>query len=335
MHLTRDNHQMTNVLVTGGAGYIGSHACKALAAAGYRPVTFDNLETGHHRAVRWGPFERGDLADLPRLSQVFAGHRPAAVLHFAGSAYVAESASHPLKYYRNNVGGTLNLLTAMRRVGVWHLVFSSSCTVYGTPGAAPLSEVHPQRPESPYGCSKSMVERILTDCRETHGLQSIALRYFNAAGADPEGECGEDHDPEPHLIPRALMAAAGVVDHVEIHGTRHPTADGTCVRDYVHVSDLAAAHVVALKRLLAGQAPSAMNLGLGRGRSVREVIATVQAVTGLKVPVREGPPRAGDAPELVADSGLARRVLEFTPHFTTLEGMVGTAWDWFRKQRGV
>jgi UDP-glucose-4-epimerase GalE len=327
--------QLTKVLVTGGAGYIGSHVCKALAASGFSPVTFDNLETGHRWAVKWGPFELGDLANPDRLNQVLAWHRPVAVLHFAGYAYVGESVSDPMKYYRNNVGGTLNLLKAMIPSGVRHLIFSSSCTTYGTPGAIPLSEAHPQHPNSPYGSSKYMVERILADCREGHGLQSVALRYFNAAGADPDGESGEDHDPETHIIPRALMVAAGELDHIEIFGTSHPTPDGTCVRDYVHVSDLAVGHVSALCRLLEGHALPSMNLGLGRGYSVKEVISAVQKVTGSNIAVREAPPRPGDNAVLIANGGLARRVLGFNPRFTTLEDMVGTAWDWFRQHRSA
>jgi UDP-arabinose 4-epimerase len=326
---------MTTVIVTGGAGYIGSHACKALAAAGYRPVTFDNLDTGHRRAVRWGPFEPGDLLDLPRLQEALDRHRPAAVLHFAGCAYVGESVGDPLKYYRTNLGGTLNLLVAMRRSGVRHLVFSSSCTTYGRHDAARLSEGLAQRPESPYAASKHMIERVLADCAQAYGLRSVALRYFNAAGADPDGDSGEAHDPETHLIPRALMAAAGELEQIEIFGTRYPTPDGTCVRDYVHVSDLAAGHVSALRLLLAGRTLPAMNLGLGRGYSVREVIAAVERVTGRSVATREAPPRPGDHAVLVADAGLARRVLGFTPRFATLEAMVATAWDWLRGHRAL
>jgi UDP-glucose-4-epimerase GalE len=326
---------LKKVFVTGGAGYIGSHVCKALAAAGFSPVTFDNLETGHRWAVQWGPFEKGDLADLPRLNQALAWHRPVAVLHFAGCAYVGESVLDPMKYYRNNVGGTLNLLTAMIQSGVRHIIFSSSCTTYGTPSATPLSEDHPQHPNSPYGSSKYMIERILADCREGHGLHSVSLRYFNAAGADPDGECGEDHDPETHIIPRALMAAAGELGHIDIYGTSHPTSDGTCVRDYVHVSDLAAGHISALYQLLEGRALPPMNIGVGRGYSVREVISVVQKVTGRKVAVREAPSRLGDNPVLVANGSLARRMLGFNPRFTTLEDMVGTAWDWFRKHRSA
>ena len=326
---------MTTVLVTGGAGYIGSHVCKALAASGITPVTYDNLITGHDWAVKWGPFENGDLADLDGLNQVLARHRPTAVIHFAGSAYVGESVLNPLKYYRNNVGNTLNLLSAMVESGVRRLIFSSSCTTYGTPRSIPLSESHSQHPNSPYGSSKYMIERILADCAPGHGLQSVSLRYFNASGADPDGETGEDHDPETHLIPRIMMAATGALDHVDIFGTDYPTPDGTCIRDYVHVSDLAAAHVEALKQLLDGRTPPSMNLGLGQGYSVREVIAAVEKVAGLRIPVRESPPRPGDDAVLVADAGLARRVLDFKPRFTSLESIVATAWNWFRQHHAT
>lgn len=324
---------MTKILVTGGAGYIGSHVCKALASSGFMPVTYDNLATGHRWAVKWGPFERGDLADQARLNQVLALHRPAAVLHFAGSAYVGESVDNPMKYYRNNVGCALNLLTGMLQAEVRRLIFSSSCTTYGTPDTLPLSEAHPQRPNSPYGSSKYMIERILADCRQGHGLQSVSLRYFNASGADPDGETGEDHDPETHIIPRTLMAAAGVLDHLDLFGTDYPTPDGTCIRDYVHVSDLAEGHVIALKLLLDGQTPPSLNLGLGQGYSVREVVAAVQKVTGRPVKVREEQARPGDSAILVADGSLARRILGFNPRFTTLEDIVATAWDWFRQHR--
>ena len=326
---------MTKVLVTGGAGYIGSHACKALSASGFTPVTYDNLEVGHRWAVKWGPLETGDLADLPRLTQVMARHRPAAVLHFAGYAYVGESVSDPMKYYRNNIGGALNLLTAMIESDVRHLIFSSSCTTYGTPNTIPLSEDHPQQPDSPYGFSKFMIERILADCREGHGIQSVSLRYFNASGADPDGDTGEDHDPETHIIPRALMAASGELDHLDIFGTDYPTPDGTCIRDYVHVSDLAEGHVSALRLLLDGRTPPSLNLGLGKGYSVREVVAAVQKVTGRQVTVQEAGARPGDNAILVADGSLARRILGFNPRFTNLEDIVGTAWDWFRQHRSV
>jgi UDP-glucose-4-epimerase GalE len=324
---------LETILVTGGAGYIGSHVCKALAAAGFSPLVLDNLATGHRWAVQWGPFEEGDLADLPFLNRVFARHRPAAVLHLAGSAYVEDSVSDPLKYYQNNVAGTLNLLAAMIQAGVRHLVFSSSCTVYAANGAKPLAEAHPIAPASPYGASKSMIERILSDLRMGHAIQSVALRFFNAAGADPEGESGEAHDPETHLIPRALMAAAGEMDHIEIYGTRYHTPDGTCIRDYVHVSDLADGHVSALARLREGRSPPCLNLGAGRGYSVREVVAAVQKVTGRSLVVREADPRPGDNAVIVADSGLARRVLGFAPRYAALEEIVGTAWEWFQKSR--
>jgi UDP-arabinose 4-epimerase len=324
---------MTTILVTGGAGYIGSHACKALAAAGYTPVTFDNLARGHRDAVRWGPFVQGDILDRPALDDVLRQYRPAAVMHFAAFAYVAESASNPGRYYRNNVAGSLTLLEAMRHAGVYELVFSSTCATYGLPRTPLIAEDHPQEPINPYGASKLMVERMLRDFDAAHGLRSIALRYFNAAGADPAGEIGEDHEPEPHLVPLALDAALGRLPALTIHGDRHATPDGTGVRDYVHVSDLAEAHVLALKALQAGCASSAFNLGNGQGFSVREVIDAVQAVTGRPIQVRVGPPRAGDPPTLVADASRARAQLGWQPRITRLDEIVATAWQWHQRRR--
>jgi UDP-arabinose 4-epimerase len=325
---------LTTILVTGGAGYIGSHACKALAAAGYAPVAFDNLARGHREAVRWGPFVQGDILDRPALDAALRQYRPAAVMHFAAFAYVGESVSNPGRYYRNNVAGSLTLLEAMRHAGIHQMVFSSSCATYGLPRAPLMAEDHPQEPINPYGASKLMVERMLRDFDAAHGLRAIALRYFNAAGADPAGETGEDHDPEPHLLPQVLDAAAGRMPALTIHGDRHPTPDGTCVRDYVHVSDLAEAHVLALKALQAGCASTAFNLGSGRGSSVREVIDTVQAVTGRPVAVRVGPPRPGDPPMLVADASFARAQLGWQPRIPQLADIVATAWHWHQRRRG-
>ena len=240
---------MVNILVTGGAGYIGSHTCKALAKAGFTPITYDNLTSGHEWAVRWGPLARGDILDRDRLDEVFRQYQPSAVMHFAAYAYVDESVEQPLKYYRNNVAGALNLLDVMREHGVNYIVFSSTCATYGLPQAIPMPEDHPQNPVNPYGASKLMVERMLTDFGTAYGLRSISLRYFNAAGADPDGEIGEDHDPETHLIPLVLETAAGRRPNITIYGTDYDTPDGTCIRDYVHVTDLAKAHVLALKAL--------------------------------------------------------------------------------------
>ena len=321
-----------NILVTGGAGYIGAHACKALAQAGLRPVVFDNLVYGHRAAVRWGPLELGQLEDSDRLDAVFAAYRPHAVMHFAAYAYVGESVADPGKYYRNNVMGSLALLDACRRHGVDRLVFSSTCATYGVPSKVPLTEDHAQQPINPYGASKLMVERMLADYGVAHGLRSIALRYFNAAGADPDAEIGEAHDPETHLIPLVLDAVAGLRPHVAIHGTDYPTPDGTCIRDYIHVTDLAAAHLLALARLDAsGPGMQAYNLGNGRGYSVREVIETTQRVTGLPVPCVEGPRRPGDPPVLVGDATRAIAELGWRPQYADLDTIIGTAWRWHQR----
>ncbi|MFN3629337.1 MAG: UDP-glucose 4-epimerase GalE, partial [Casimicrobiaceae bacterium] len=287
---------MQQVLVVGGAGYIGSHTCKALAAAGYMPVTFDNLVSGHRWAVRWGPFVQGDVLDRAALDAVFERFRPVAVMHFAAHIDVGESVRDPGRYYRNNVAGSLELLRAAVAHGVAHVVLSSTAAVYGVPERSPLDESHPIAPINPYGASKFMVERMLGDFDAAHGLRSISLRYFNAAGADPEGETGEAHDPETHLIPLVLDAAAGLRPHIVVHGDDHPTPDGTCIRDYIHVSDLAQAHVLALRALEAGAATTAYNLGNGRGFSVREVIEVAREVTGRDISVVIGPRRAGDPP---------------------------------------
>ncbi len=318
---------MTTILVTGGAGYIGSHACKALAARGYLPVTYDNLSTGHAGAVKWGPLEQGDLADRQRLDAVLAQYRPEAVLHFAGSCYVGESIEHPEKYYRNNVVGTLVLLEAMLARAVDRIVFSSSCATYGVSQTVPIVETMAQSPINPYGRTKWMIEIMLRDFSAAHGLAWTALRYFNAAGADPDGEIGEDHDPETHLIPLALHAAAGTGPALTIFGDDYDTPDGTCIRDYVHVSDLADAHVLALAALLDGAESAAFNLGTGRGHSVREVIDAVERVTGRKVPFKIGPRRPGDPAVLVADATLAQSALGWSPAMAGLDGMVRTAWD--------
>jgi UDP-glucose-4-epimerase GalE len=324
---------MAAILVTGGAGYVGSHACKALAAAGHTPVAYDNLGRGHRELVKWGPLEVGDLADRARLDEVFARHRPAAVMHFAAFAYVGESVQDPALYYRNNVGGTLELVEAARRAGVGRLVFSSTCSTYGVPERMPIDEDAPQRPINPYGATKLAIERMLADYGAAYGLRSVSLRYFNAAGCDPDGETGELHDPETHVIPRVLMAATGEIGHVEIFGTDYPTPDGTCLRDYVHVADLAYGHVQALDYLERGGATTAVNLGTGRGFSVREVIAAAEQVVARRIPVREAPRRPGDPPVLVADPSRARALLGFAPRYTELAPMVATAWRWHSRAR--
>lgn len=322
---------MKNILVTGGAGYVGSHACRALAGAGYVPVTFDNLVFGHRWAVRWGPLIEGDILDREALDRAFQEFKPQAVMHFAAFAYVGESVAHPGKYYRNNVAGTLTLLEAMRDHQVEQLVFSSTCAVYGHPQSVPIAEDHPCQPVNPYGASKWMVERMLEDFATAHALRSIRLRYFNAAGADPCGEIGESHDPETHLIPLALDAAAGVRPNLTIFGDEYPTRDGTCIRDYIHVSDLAQAHLLALRALESGHNGGAYNLGNGRGFTVRDVIAAVQAATGRTIAVQNGPARAGDPAALVGDAGAIQRDLGWRPEHPDLDTIVQSAWRWHQR----
>jgi len=322
------------ILVTGGAGYIGSHTAKLLAAAGHQPIVFDDLSQGHEWAVKWGPLERGSLADPARLAEVFAAREVEAVVHFAANALVGESMTNPAKYFRNNTVGTLNLLEAMRNAGVGTIVFSSTCATYGDPIRVPIDESHPQAPVNPYGESKLMVEQMLRWYGEIHGLRWMALRYFNAAGADPDGEIGEDHDPESHLIPLVIGAAQGTRPAVKIFGADYATADGTAVRDYIHVMDLADAHLRAIDRLAAGTPRQPINLGTGRGQSVREVVDTVARVGGRTVPVVESPRRPGDPPELVAAPARARDVLGWTPRYSDIETIVRHAWAWHDTHRG-
>lgn len=317
-----------NVLVTGGAGYIGSHTCKALAAAGYLPVALDNLSCGHRWAVRWGPLEVADLADRTAVERVLRTCRIDAVIHFAASAYVGESMADPGRYFRNNVANTLNLLEAMQAAGVATLVFSSTCATYGIPASVPIAEDAPQAPVNPYGESKLFVERALHWHGVAHGLRSMALRYFNAAGADPDAEIGEDHQPETHLVPLAIEVALGRRSELQVMGTDYPTGDGTAIRDFVHVTDLADAHVRALRHLQAGGASGAVNLGTGRGHSVREVVAMVERVTGYKVATRDVPRRAGDPAALVAAPGRARELLGWQPQWSNLDQIVQTAQQW-------
>ena len=320
------------ILVTGGAGYVGSHACLALRQAGYTPVVYDNLFRGHRWAVRFGPFEEGDILDGRRLAEAFARHRPAAVLHFAALTFVGESVADPALYYRTNVVGALTLLEAMKAAGVRDIVFSSTAAVYGTPAASPIPETAPRAPINPYGTTKLMIERALADYVAAYGFRAAALRYFNAAGADPEGLIGEDHDPESHLIPLVLDAAAGLRDSIAVFGDDYPTADGTCVRDYIHVLDLADAHVRALERLTGGSGADLLgvNLGTGQGASVREVIAAAQRVTGRPVPVRRAARRAGDPPALVADPTRAKSLLGWSAERPSLDGLIRDAWTWHR-----
>lgn len=322
---------MTAILVTGGAGYVGAHACKALARAGFRPVTFDNLSTGHESFVRWGPLINGDIRDHATVLKAIRDHKAEAVLHFAASALVGESVANPQKYYDNNVAGTLSLLGAMVEAECQMLVFSSTCAIYGEPKQVPIIETTPANPVNPYGASKYMVERVLADYGPAYSLRSIALRYFNASGADPNGEIGELRDPETHLIPRAMMAIQGHLGDFEVFGTDYDTTDGTPIRDYIHVSDLADAHVLSVQRLLAGGAPGAFNLGTGQGYSVKQVLEAITAATGASLEASPAPRRAGDPPVLVADATLARAELGFTPQRSDLKSIVETAWRWHRK----
>jgi len=316
------------ILVTGGAGYIGSHTCKALAGRGWTPVVLDDLDRGHRDAVRWGPLYAGDIADAGLLRRILREHDIRAIVHFAAYAYVGESMQEPEKYFLNNVAKSIAMLGTALAAGVRHVVFSSTCATYGEPEVIPIRETQPLRPVSPYGESKVGVERALHWLGAVHGLGWAALRYFNAAGADPDGDIGEEHRPEPHLVPRLIEAALGRLPEVEIFGTDYPTPDGTAIRDYIHVTDLADAHVAALEYLRRGGESLAVNLGTGSGHSVREVVAAVERRGGRRVPVRAAPRRPGDPPELVADASLARRVLGWSPRWSSLEQIVDTAWRW-------
>jgi len=323
------------VLVTGGAGYIGSHACKALSQAGYLPIAYDNLVYGHDWAVKWGPLERGDILDRAQLDQVILAYKPQAIMHFAAFAYVGESMTDPGKYYRNNVEGSLTLIEAARDHGIDRFLFSSSSATYGIPNRLPIAEETLQTPINPYGASKLMVERMLADFDMAHGLKSITLRYFNAAGADLDNEIGEEHDPEAHLIPLILDAASGRRGTITIFGTDYDTPDGTCVRDYIHVADIACAYVKSLKALEAGAPSGAYNLGNGRGFSVAEVISTAGRVTGLNVPITLGERREGDPAALVSDANKARRRLGWEPQIKELDEIIRTAWAWHQRGGGA
>jgi UDP-arabinose 4-epimerase len=324
------------VVVTGGAGYVGAHACKALARAGFRPVALDDLSTGHRDAVRWGPLEVGDIADRAFATAVLRRHRPATVLHFAARAYIGESIAEPARYYATNLTGTLALLDAMRDAGVGRIVFSSSCAVYGAPAAVPITESTPRAPINPYGRTKLMAELALADYAAAYGLGWAALRYFNAAGADPEGEIGEDHDPETHLIPLALRAAMPGGAALRVFGTDYDTPDGTAIRDYIHVGDLADAHVSALRYLAGGGASDAFNLGAERGHSVREIVDSVARVAGSKPRVENAARRIGDPPRLVADASRARAVLGFAPaRSRDIDTVVADAWRWIARRHNA
>lgn len=324
---------MKTVLVTGGAGYIGSHACKALRQAGYLPVTFDNLSTGWRDAVKFGPFEQGDLRDRARLDEVFATHRPVAVMHFAALSQVGESMSDPGKYWSNNVTGSLCLIEAAVSAGCMNFVFSSTCATYGDQDNVVLDEDSIQRPINAYGASKRAIEDILHDFGIAYGLNHVIFRYFNVAGADPEAEIGEFHQPETHLIPLMLDAIDGKRAALTIYGTDYPTPDGTCIRDYVHVCDLVEAHVLGLAWLEQGHGSRVFNLGTGTGFSVREVIEQSCFVTNRDVPFVEGPRRAGDCIKLVSGSSRANEELGWTPTRSTLRTMIADAWRWHQSGR--
>lgn len=321
-----------NIIVTGGAGYIGSHTAKALASAGYTPVVVDNLSTGHRDAVKWGPLEEGDIQNMAFMRDVLNRYRPLAVVHFAASIEVGESNSNPAKYYANNVAGSLALLIAMKECGVGAFVFSSTCAIYGEPERIPLDEGCRKVPLNPYGKTKYAVEMMLEDFSKAYDFRYVALRYFNACGADPSGDIGENHNPETHLIPRALMAVAGRIDGLSLYGDDYPTSDGTCVRDYIHVNDLANAHVRAIDYLIKGGASSAFNLGTGQGTSVKEIIGAVESVTGRKVPYTMNPRRGGDSPSLVSNPALIKDVLGFSTEWNSIEDIIASAWNFHRKQ---
>ena len=324
-----------NVLVTGGAGYVGSHACCALREAGFNPVTYDNLSRGFRELVRFGPFEQGDILDESRLVSVLETYQPVAVMHFAAFAYVGESMNTPLEYYRNNFSGALSLLGAMRKCGVERFVFSSSCAVYGTSETQPMTEELPLTPINPYGRSKLMVEQALQDASVADEMTAVSLRYFNASGAHPSGEIGELHEPETHLIPRALMAANEEIDAVDVYGADYPTPDGTAIRDYIHVCDLADAHVAALRYLNEGGKTTFLNLGTGRGHSVREILDSVRRVTRREPPAKIASRRAGDPPMLVADASEARRLLGFATKWNEIDAVISSAWEWHRRRTAI
>lgn len=321
---------MSTILVTGGAGYIGSHACKQLAKAGYQPVTVDNLSRGHRWAVKWGPLEVADIADRAAMIGVLQKYRPAAVLHFAAYAYAGESVTHPALYYGNNIVASWNLLEAMRETGVRHIVFSSTCATYGEMPTEPIRETAAQNPVSPYGFSKLAIERLLLDYSVAYGFKAVMPRYFNASGADPEGEIGELHDPEPHLIPNVLRVARGLDPLLKIFGDDYPTPDGTCVRDYIHVTDLADAHVLALRGLLEDGLTGAFNLGNGNGYSIKQVIDAARQITGREIRCEIAPRRAGDPPFAVGDASRARKILGWNPRHHRIETIIETAWRWMQ-----
>ncbi len=319
------------ILVVGGAGYIGSHMVKMLLEQQHEVITFDNLSSGFRDAVLGGEFVQGDLADIDVLDTVFTTYKPEAVMHFASYIQVGESVAHPAKYYQNNVCNTLNLLDTMVKHGVNYFIFSSTAAVFGEPEYVPIDEAHPNSPLNPYGRSKWMIEQVLADYDKAYGLKSVCLRYFNAAGADPSGLLGERHEPETHLIPLVLQAISGRRDSISVFGTDYDTPDGTCIRDYIHIVDLCAAHILGLHKLMQNNTSKRYNLGNGAGFSVQQVIDTAEQVTGLKVKVNHGPRRAGDPARLVADATLAKAELDWHPVYDDLTTIVQHAWQWEKK----
>jgi UDP-glucose-4-epimerase GalE len=326
---------LQRILIAGGAGYIGAHAAKAVRMAGREPIVFDDLSCGHEHAVKWGPLVRGDIRDAAAVRAAIRQYRPDAVMQFAARIEVGEGQKNPVHFYDNNVAGTLNLVQVMLEEGVKNLVFSSTCAIYGDPERLPLTEDLPKRPVSVYGRTKLMCEQMLEDISRAHGMNFAALRYFNAAGADPEGEIGEEHEPETHLIPNALKAAVGLGGPMKLFGTDYPTPDGTCVRDYIHVTDLAEAHVLAADRISRENCSLQLNLGGGTGRTVRQVLKAVETATGRPVPVDVSPRREGDAVSLYADTTNVRRALGWTPRLSDIDTIVGTAWAFHRKAWGA
>ncbi len=321
------------IIVTGGAGYIGSHACKLLANVGYLPVVYDNLSRGHDWAVKWGPLEKGDILDPDRLGEVIKKYQPDAIMHFAAFAYVGESVNNPILYYQNNVVGTYTLLRVMLEHGIEKFIFSSTCAVYGEPDTLPLTESHKKQPVNPYGNTKAIIETMLEDLAAGGQLKFISLRYFNAAGADLDGEIGDSHDPETHLIPLILNAADGKIPEIEIYGNDYETPDGTCIRDYIHVNDLADAHLRALQYLQEGNPSGFYNLGSETGYSVQEIINAAKLVTGKPIKTCISPRRPGDPPALVANASKAKQELGFNPQNSDLDTILTSAWNWHNDNR--
>jgi UDP-glucose-4-epimerase GalE len=318
------------ILVSGGAGYIGAHTCKELKRNNFYPVVLDNLSTGHRSFVKWGPLVECDIRDSATVEKAIRDTEAQAVLHFAGHSYVGESVQNPFKYYDNNITGTLSLLSAMVRTGCKHIVFSSTCAIYGEPATIPILEDTPPKPINPYGASKHMVERILADFKTAYGLESTCLRYFNACGADLDGELGEDRTPETHLIPRAMLSILGRIQNFELFGSDYPTPDGTAIRDYIHVTDIARVHVQAVQHLLDGNEGVSVNLGTGLGYSVREIMNAIAKETGVHPSAIRSPRRQGDPPILIADIARARQILGYDPQHSDLSTIVRSAWAWHK-----